>query len=145
MLPNEPVTVTFELVDEPQAAGANPAGSLSVAAKINVVLAPQTFSTTADAQGRFSTPIAISQPGTYTISARGNISGNTVGPVTMVVGTVSLASSAGAPLANAGGGLAKTGADSGVVLWTLVGAGAFAAGVASVLVVRRRAKVEAAA
>lgn len=146
MLANEPVTVSVELVAQPQAAGANPAGSLSAAAKINVVLAPQTFSTTADAQGRFSIPITINEPGTYAISARGNISGNTVGPVTVVVGAA-LANSGGAPLANTGGGagLANTGADSGLVLWTLVGAGALAAGAASVVVVRRRAKSEVAA
>ncbi|CCQ45011.1 LPXTG-motif cell wall anchor domain protein [Pseudarthrobacter siccitolerans] len=51
----------------------------------------------------------------------------------------------GAPLANTGSGLANTGADSGLVLWTLVGAGALAAGATSVVVVRRRAKAEVAA
>lgn len=145
MLANESVTVTVELVAGPQALGANAAaGSLSVASKINVVLAPQTFSTTANAQGAFSLPINITEAGTYAISARGNVSGNTVGPVTVKV-AAALANAGGAPLANSGAGLANTGADSGLVLWTIVGAGALAAGAASVVVVRRRAKNEIAA
>lgn len=143
MLANESVTVSVELVAGPQALGANPAGSLSVASKINVALAPQTFSTTANAQGTFSLPITITEAGTYAISARGNVSGNTVGPVTVKV-AAALASGAGT--SNGGGAaLANTGADSGLLLWTLVGAGALAAGAASVVVVRRRAKTEAAA
>jgi LPXTG-motif cell wall-anchored protein len=36
--------------------------------------------------------------------------------------------------------LANTGADSSLILWSLVGAGALAAGTASVVVARRRAK-----
>lgn len=143
MLPNEPVTVTLELVATPQALGANAAGSLAVASKINIVLAPQTFSTTANAQGGFSLPITITEAGTYAISAKGNVSGNTVGPVTVKV-AVALASGTGT--SNGGGSaLANTGADSGLLLWTLVGAGALAAGAASVVVVRRRAKNEVAA
>lgn len=75
----------------------------------------------------------------------------TVGPVTVTVAAAlantggSIAgTTGGAPLANTGG-LANTGADSGLVLWTLVGAGALAAGATSVVVVRRRAKADAAA
>jgi LPXTG-motif cell wall-anchored protein len=151
MLPNEPVNVTVDLVAAPQALGANPAGSLAVASKINVVLAPQTFSTTANAQGQFSLPISLSASGTYSITATGAISKTTVGPVTVKVDPTfaeagsGLANTGGAPLASTGAGLANTGADSGLVLWTLVGAGALAAGAASVVIVRRRAKTEAAA
>lgn len=143
MAPNEPVTITVTPVD----AAGPAAGSQSVAAKISIFQAPQTLSTTANAQGAFSLPIAISEAGTYSLTATGNISGNTVGPVTVTV-AASLASTGGdaaAPLASTGSGLANTGADSGLILWTLVGAGALAAGATSVVVVRRRANAEVAA
>jgi LPXTG-motif cell wall-anchored protein len=125
-------------------------GGRSVAVKIPVFQA-QTFGAQADAQGNFSVPITISTAGTYLITATGNVSGNTVGPVTVVVDPAF--ASNGAALSNTGGGaalantgsLASTGVDSGLILWTLVGAGALAAGAASVIVVRRRAKNEVAA
>jgi len=125
-------------------------GGRSVAVKIPVFQA-QTFGAQADAQGNFSVPITISTAGTYLITATGNVSGNTVGPVTVVVDPAF--ASNGAALSNTGGGaalantgsLASTGVDSGLILWTLVGAGALAAGATSVIVVRRRAKNEVAA
>ncbi len=144
-LPGEAVTITVTPVD----GSAPAAGSQSVASKISVFTAPTTLSTQADAQGKISVPIVINEAGTYSITARGNVSGVTVGPVIVKV-VAALANTGGntaggAPLANTGSGLANTGADSGLVLWTLVGAGAMAAGATSVVVVRRRAKAEAAA
>lgn len=135
----------------PASNGANIAGSRAVAARINVVAEAQTLSASADAQGAVALPIAINEAGTYSITATGETSGVTVGPVTVTV-AASLANTGGsvagttggAPLANTGG-LANTGADSGLILWTLVGAGALAAGATSVVVVRRRAKAEVAA
>ena len=135
----------------PASNGANIAGSRAVAARINVVTEAQTLSATADAQGAVALPIAINEAGSYSITATGETSGVTVGPVTVTV-AASLANTGGsvagatggAPLANTGG-LANTGADSGLILWTLVGAGALAAGATSVVVVRRRAKAEVAA
>lgn len=122
----------------------------SVAVKIPVFQA-QTFGAQADAQGNFSVPITITEAGTYFLTATGNVSGNTVGPVTVVVDPAFASNGAalsntggGAALANTGG-LASTGVDSGLILWTLVGAGALAAGAASVIVVRRKAKNEVAA
>ncbi len=143
-LAGETLTITVTPGDAPASDGASIAGGAAVAAKINLYLAPSTLSTTADAQGRFSLPISISEAGTYSITATGNTSGVTVGPVTVKV-VASLANTGGAPLANTGSGLANTGADSGLILWTLVGAGALAAGATSVVVVRRRAKAETAA
>ena len=143
----ESLTITVTPGNPPAASGANISGR-SVSAKIPVFQA-QTFAAQADAEGNFSVPITISTAGTYLITATGNVSGATVGPVTVVVDPAF--ASSGAPLSNTGaslantGGLANTGADSGLVLWTLVGAGALAAGAASVVVVRRRAKTEAAA
>jgi len=143
-LPGETVTITVTPVD----GSAPAAGSQSIASKISVFTAPTTLSTQADAQGKISVPIVINEAGTYSITARGNVSGVTVGPVIVKV-VASLANTgsntSGAPLANTGSGLANTGVDSGLVLWTLVGAGALAAGATSVVVVRRRAKAEAAA
>ncbi|QNE15593.1 LPXTG cell wall anchor domain-containing protein [Pseudarthrobacter sp. NBSH8] len=150
MFAGESLTITVTPGNPPAAGGAT-IGATSVSAKIPVFLAPQTFAATADAQGAFAFPLTIATSGTYSITATGNTSGITVGPVTVVVDP-SFASN-GAALANTGGGaalantggLANTGADSGLILWTLVGAGALAAGAASVVVVRRRAKTEAAA
>jgi LPXTG-motif cell wall-anchored protein len=145
-LAGEGLTIT---VTPGQAPASNGAGlGRSVAVKIPVFQAPQTLSATADAKGAFSLPISISEAGTYSLTATGNTSGVTVGPVTVTV-AASLANTGGnaagnAPLANTGG-LANTGADSGLILWTLVGAGALAAGATSVVVVRRRAKAEVAA
>ncbi|WP_426228555.1 LPXTG cell wall anchor domain-containing protein [Pseudarthrobacter sp. DSP2-3-2b1] len=138
----ETVTISITLI----ASGAANTGGTAVSTKIPVFQAPITVSGTADAQGKVSVPLALNEAGTYSITATGNTSGVTVGPVTVTV-AASLANSGGAPLATTGGGagLANTGADSGLVLWTLVGAGALAAGAASVVVARRRAKTEAAA
>ena len=138
----ESLTITVTPGNPPAASGANISGR-SVSAKIPVFQA-QTFAAQADAEGNFSIPITISTAGTYLLTATGNLTGATVGPVTVVVDPAFASSGA---LANTGGGaaLANTGADSGLVLWTLVGAGALAAGAASVVVVRRRAKTEAAA
>lgn len=145
----EPLIIRVTPGQAPASNGAG-VGNRAVGARIAVVTEAQNLSATADAQGAVALPIAISEAGTYSITATGTQSGVTVGPVTVTV-AASLANTGGsvagttggAPLANTG--LANTGADSGLVLWTLVGAGALAAGATSVVVVRRRAKTEAAA
>jgi LPXTG-motif cell wall-anchored protein len=142
-LAGETVTITVTLVT----GGAANAGGAAVSAKIPVFQAPQTLTATADAAGKISVPLALNEAGTYQITATGNTSGVTVGPVTVVVAAALSnpgGNAAGSGNANSGAGLAATGADSGLVLWTLVGAGALAAGATSVVVVRRRAKAEAA-
>ncbi|WP_144659240.1 LPXTG cell wall anchor domain-containing protein [Paenarthrobacter nicotinovorans] len=143
--PGEGITITVTPTGTPAASGGSvTAGSLSVAGRIP--LAPSTLSAVADGNGAFSIPIVINEPGTYAITATGNTSGVTVGPVTVVVGGAALSNTGGstgtgANLANTGGvPLANTGADSSLILWSLVGAGALAAGTASVVVARRRAK-----
>lgn len=152
-LAGETVTVTITVG---LGGGAN-AGGAAVSARIPVYQAPQTLGATADAQGKIAVPLNIAEPGSYSITATGNTSGVTVGPVRVVVAPgfanggaagSNAGGATGASLANTGGSsstaLANTGADSGLVLWTLVGAGALAAGATSVVVVRRRAKAEAA-
>jgi LPXTG-motif cell wall-anchored protein len=144
--PGEGITITVTPTGTPAARGSVSAGSLAVSARIP--LAPSTLSATADGNGAFSASIVINEPGTYAITATGNSSGVTVGPVTVVVGGTALSNTggnggtgAGTNLANTGGvPLANTGADSSLVLWSLVGAGALAAGTASVVVARRRSK-----
>lgn len=150
MFAGESLTITVTPGNPPAAGGAT-IGGTSVSAKIPVFQAPQTFGATANAQGAFSIPLTISTSGTYLISAKGNTSGVNVGPVTVVVdpsfasnGAALSNTGGGAALANTGG-LASTGVDSSLILWTLVGAGALAAGATSVIVVRRRAKNEVAA
>lgn len=147
----------------PAASGANIAGGRSFAGKISVFTEAQTLTTQADQDGKFSVPVAIQEEGSYLLTATSEVSGYSVGPVRVVVapgfanggasganaggnnGTPGSSAGRGASLASTGSGLANTGADSGLVLWTLVGAGALAAGATSVVVVRRRAKAEVAA
>ncbi|MDR6505093.1 LPXTG cell wall anchor domain-containing protein [Arthrobacter oryzae] len=144
-LAGEGLTITVTPGNPPAANGSSVSnGSRTVPTKITLPLAPQTFSTTADANGSFAFPLSISEGGTYTLTATGLTSGKTATAVVTVEGT-GLANTGGAPLANTGTGLANTGADASLVLWSLVGAGALAAGATSVVVVRRRAKAEAAA
>jgi LPXTG-motif cell wall-anchored protein len=142
-LAGEAITVTVTLTRAPQAIGGSFSGgaSMAVPAKINLPLAPQTFATTADANGNFAFPVSISEAGTYTLTATGAVSGNTV------TSSVTVASATGTGVATSGSAseLADTGANSSMLLWSLVGAGALAAGATSVVVVRRRAKAEAAA
>jgi LPXTG-motif cell wall-anchored protein len=150
-LAGESLTINVTPGNPPAASGANVPGGRSVAARIAVVTEAQTLKATADAQGAFSVEIAINEAGSYALTATGDTSKVTVGPVRVVVAPgfanngAAGSNAGGAALANTGSGLANTGADSGLVLWTLVGAGALAAGATSVVVVRRRAKAEVAA
>ena len=127
---------------KPASTGASVAGrGRTVTGKITLPLAPQTFSTSADAKGAFSYPLSISEVGVYTLTATGLESGISVSSTVKVEGAA-----VGTSLADTGNGtaLADTGADSNLMIWSLVGAGALAAGVTSVVVVRRRAKAEVA-
>lgn len=124
----------------PSAAGAGAAGrGMTVTGKITLPLAPQSFSAKADASGAFSYPLTISETGVFTITATGQESG-----ITSTTSITVQGAAVGANLATPGNGsaLANTGADSNLMIWSLVGAGALAAGVTSVVVVRRRAKAD---
>jgi LPXTG-motif cell wall-anchored protein len=155
-LPGESILVTATLTSTPQTIGGSFSGgaSMAVQAKITLPLAPLTFTTTADANGNFAIPLGLPTDGTYTLTATGLTSGKTVTASVTVeaaaTGSGAGLTSGGAPLvnnsagtANAGPTLANTGADTSLVLWSLAGAGALAAGVTSVVVVRRRAKADA--
>jgi LPXTG-motif cell wall-anchored protein len=124
----------------PSAAGASVAGrGMTVTGKITLPLAPQSFSTKTDGSGAFSYPLTISETGVYTLTATGAESGVTSSSTITVQGAA-----VGTSLPNKANGaaLANTGADSNLMIWSLVGAGALAAGVTSVVVVRRRAKAD---
>ncbi|MFF2316494.1 LPXTG cell wall anchor domain-containing protein [Arthrobacter sp. NPDC058097] len=149
-LAGETVTITITITSTPQALGGGVSGgtAMSVPSKINVLTAPQTFTTTAAADGSFAFPVSLSEPGTYSLLAVGNTSGHRASASVTVVAATGSGTGTGTGLSNTGGsgaGLANTGADSSLVLWSLVGAGALAAGAASVVVVRRRANAEASA
>lgn len=91
----------------------------------------QSLNTVADSKGAFSVGITLSEAGVYTLTAVGATSG-----VTHTNTVTVLAPSAGPLQTNIG--LADTGADSGLLLWSIVGAGALASGAGSVVLVRRR-------
>lgn len=143
--PGESISVEVEQTGGPEAAGVGSSSGVSMAVqgKISLPLAAQTFTTKADSSGAFTLPLTISSAGTYTLTATGLTSGHKVSASVRV----KAASANGASLAKTGNGtaLANTGADASLLLWTLVGGGALAAGITSVVVVRRRAKGEAAA
>ena len=99
------------------------------------------FTTTADAQGAFSTPVPLGEAGTYTLTATGLASGKTVTSVVSV--DPAFAEGSGSGTGNGGSeadanGLANTGADSAMLLWGAAGIVAVGAGVASVAVARRK-------
>lgn len=137
-LAGETLTIRVTPGNPPAASGANIAGSRAVAARISVVTEAQTLKATADANGAVEVPVAINEPGTYLVTATGDTSGITVGPVTVTV-AASLANTGGAPLANTGGTpLANTGADASLLLWGAAGVGALGLGAAGVIVARRK-------
>jgi len=131
---------------KPASTGASVNGrGMSVPGKITLPLAPQQLSTKADANGAFALPLSISEPGVYTITATGVESGVTASSSITVEGAAVAPASTTTTTSTSTSGLANTGADSNLMIWSLVGAGALAAGVTSVVVVRRRAKAEFAA
>ncbi|WP_277797886.1 LPXTG cell wall anchor domain-containing protein [Arthrobacter sp. NQ7] len=142
-LPGETINITVTQTATAQGAAApGRGGAVTMAVPGVLPLAPLTLSTVADASGAFSVTITLNTPGTYVLTAVGATSGHTVSATVVVTAPAALANTGGAPLADTGAGLAGTGVDSSLVLWVLVGAGALAAGTASVVVVRRRAKNE---
>ena len=94
------------------------------------------FTTNADAQGVFSTPIFLGEAGTYTLTATGLSSGKVLS--TEVYVDPSFGEGAGNGGSDNDGDLADTGADSAMLLWGAAGIVAVGAGVASVAVARRK-------
>ncbi|UVJ38744.1 LPXTG cell wall anchor domain-containing protein [Arthrobacter sp. CJ23] len=141
--PGETINVTVTLTGGPQAAGAG-TGSVVRAVGGVIPLAPIAPSAVANSAGAWSTTVTFDAPGTYLLTAVGATSGRSVTATVVVTAGAGLANTGGGtPLANTGAGLANTGADSSLILWGLAGAGALAAGSVSVVMVRRRAKAGA--
>ncbi|POH60674.1 LPXTG cell wall anchor domain-containing protein [Arthrobacter glacialis] len=144
--PGETIDVT---VTQTSAVAGGAIGSLGGGVSMSKPLivkavAPSTFTTVATAAGTFSTPVTLNATGTYTLTAVGRVSGNQASQVVKVVTSLNAGSGAGNNVANAEkGGLANTGIDTSVVIWSLVGAGALAAGVGTVVVSRRRSRQSA--
>jgi LPXTG-motif cell wall-anchored protein len=141
-LAGEAISITVTLTRAPQASGGAFAGgaSMAVPAKINLPLAPQTFATTADANGNFAFPVSISEAGTYALTATGLTSGNTVtASITVAGATVGT----GVITSGSAAELADTGTDASLLLWGAAGIGALGLGAAGVIVSRRRNKAVA--
>lgn len=129
----ESLTIQVTPANSPAASGANMGGT-TVSAKISIFIEAQTLAAQADAQGNFSVPITIREAGTYLITATGNTSGNTVGPVTVVVDP---AFASGLADTSGGAALANTGADASLLLWGAAGVGVLGLGAAGVILARR--------
>ncbi|WP_284754889.1 hypothetical protein [Arthrobacter sp. efr-133-R2A-120] len=122
--------------------------------------APSNFTVIADATGAFSTAITFTDGGNYTIGAVGATSGNRRWAAVVVnsgngggnndggghhgggngKGNSGLAAVSSVTATGTAIGGANTLADSNLVLWSLVGAGALAASAASAAVVRRHVR-----
>ncbi len=148
--PGEIIDITVTMTS-PIAGGAiGSVGGVSMSVPMIVKAAPVSLTTTAAADGSFSSNVLLEQTGTYTLTARGRTSGVTVSQVVKVVAAAGTAAGAigtsadAAAVAGAANGtdLAYTGVDGGVMIWSLVGAGALAAGVSTVVISRRRSRSE---
>lgn len=141
-IPGESITISIERNGNAQATGSGAVGGAAAAVPTGVIapFAPVTSTTTADANGEYSVDLTLNEAGRYTLTASG-VSGTYSTNVVVVPAAAALANTGG----NSGANLANTGVDSSLVLWSLVGAGALAVGATSVVVVRRRAKTDAAA
>ncbi|MDQ0922267.1 LPXTG-motif cell wall-anchored protein [Pseudarthrobacter sp. W1I19] len=136
--PGEGLTITVTL--ENQAASVS-AGSLTVPTQITMPLPPLQIKPEENVNGSFRVEMRIMELGRHTITATGNVSAKQDSDPVRVVPAIGAASSkTDAVVAGTGSRLANTGIDSGLLLWTLVGAGALATGATSVAIARRRAK-----
>ncbi|GAB3560746.1 hypothetical protein GCM10027405_11110 [Arthrobacter alkaliphilus] len=136
--PGETVNISVTQTTTAQGAAApGSAGSVTMAVPGALPLAPLSLTAVANSAGAFSVTVQLNSAGTYVLTAVGATSGHTVTATVVVVAasTAGLSTTGGTPLAN-------TGADSSLLLWGLVGAGALVTGTVSVAVVRRRAKSE---
>ncbi|WP_155848417.1 hypothetical protein [Arthrobacter sp. 35W] len=100
----------------------------------------------ADSGGNFSTTVMLTEHGTYTITATGATSGVTATQVVRVVAASTDGNAAGSGTTGNGSNnndLASTGIDPSVLVWSLIGVGALAAGAGTVVISRRRSRQNA--
>ena len=128
----------------PAAAGAfgSTGGGLSLSApSIGKPAAPISFTTTVAADGTFSVPVILAKTGSYTLATTGRTSGKTAAQAVKVTASADAATTARSGGEVAGvfkGGVANTGIDLSVLVWSLVGSGALATGMGTVVTSRRR-------
>lgn len=139
--PGEEVDVT--VTDEGTSGGGGAVGARSVSLKITLPSEVATFTAVADAEGKFTLPITLSEPGVYTITATGQDSGRVQSTMITVAEDQTLTTTTTEKGTDADG-LADTGADSNLLLWGGIGAVALIAGATSVIIVRKRAVEETA-
>ncbi|WP_026533093.1 LPXTG cell wall anchor domain-containing protein [Arthrobacter sp. H41] len=147
--PGEIIDITVDFTaGEPSAAGFGPGGAAAARGGLIVLNAVVlTDSVKADANGNFSYSVELEEEGTYTLTATGRTSGETVTARVVVdseyatAGTVTSAN--GGTTTSANGKLANTGIDSAMLLWGAAGIGALGLGAGSIFVARRRAGAEA--
>lgn len=154
--PGEIIDIVVDFVGaQPEASGAS-AGAGRVGAALGGAILPMAIvledTVTADAEGNFSYSFTPKEEGTYTLTATGRESGQTVTAVVVVdapaaggVGGGGTAVGGGSTSGSGatGSGLANTGVDSAMLLWGAAGIGALGVGAGSIFVARRRAGAEA--
>lgn len=107
------------------------AGSAGRSVAFRVSLAPSQLSTVADAAGKFSVEVMLSEAGTYTLTAKGAASGVTVSNTVVALAPRVVAEEA------VQGALANTGLDSRLVALGFLGGVIVAAGTVSIVVAKR--------
>lgn len=152
--PGEIIDIAVDFVPGEPAAGGPAGGAGRVGAALGAPILPMaivlTDTVTADAEGNFSYSVTLEEEGTYTLTATGRESGQTVS-ATVVVDAPAAGVGGGSTTGGTttggttvtGGGLANTGIDSAMLLWGAAGIGALGLGAGSIFVARRRAGAEA--
>lgn len=143
--PGEIIDITVDFVAGEPAASGTVSGAGQVGAALGGAILPMaivlTDTVTADAEGNFSYAVTLEEEGTYTLTATGRESGQTVSATVAV--DAPEATAVGGTTATTGTGLANTGIDSAMLLWGAAGIGALGLGAGSIFVARRRAGAEA--
>ncbi|MCC9198009.1 LPXTG cell wall anchor domain-containing protein [Arthrobacter sp. zg-Y820] len=141
--PGEAISVTVDYSNAPVVVPGTGVNGLIILAEV-----VNTFTTSADASGNFTTNVTLGEAGTYTLTATGLESGRVSTAVVSVdpafAGDGSGSDDGSGDGSSNGGSeagddnLANTGADSAMLLWGAAGVLALGAGVASVAVARRK-------
>lgn len=136
ILPAEPVSVAVDLTN-----GSTAVAGTGVSSPIILAQIVDTRTTTADPSGGFTTQFTLMEEGTYTLTATGLTSGHKVS-ASVVVDNALAASGSGSGTTGGSeaheGNLARTGANSAMLLWGAAGLVALGTGATSLAVARRK-------
>lgn len=137
ILPAEPVTVAVDLANNTTAILSTGVNSPIIPARI-----VDTRTVTADPSGAFTTHFTLMEEGTYTLTATGMTSGQTVSASVVVNGVFAADASSRDTAAGESeareSSLAVTGADSAMLLWGAAGLVGLGAGITSLTVARHK-------